>query len=199
MRFMVMALALGALSACASVPPNSLNAEQRASMKVSEVKVTFADSIKTPNMTTRLRYFDKYKAEYPGIVEADTESDEGARRGKVTKEYVAVALREEILKAFAQGPSGPRTTAIALSEKSLKVTGGLTTFLMKANSVGADAAFIDPATSEKLAAYDNIVAFNGGPGGVVSVALEATTKGGPADDAIQAYARELYARFNKPN
>jgi hypothetical protein len=197
MRLMLAAMALGMLSACASVPPNSLSAEQRASVKVSEVKVTFAGSFKVPNMTTRMRYFDKYKAEYPELVAADTESDETAKRGKLTKEYVSVALREEILEAFAKGPSGPRATAIALSVNSMQLTSTMTTLLVKANSVGADASFVDPKTAEKLGAYDNIVAFNGGPGGVVSVALEAATKGGPADDAAEAYARELFMRFNR--
>ena len=199
MRFMLAAIAFGTLSACASVPPNSLNAEQRASVKVSEVKVTFADSFKVPNMTTRMRFFEKYKAEYPELVAADTESDGGAKRGKLTKEYVSVALREEILQAFSKGPSGPRATEIALSVNSMQLTGMMTTLLVKANSVGADASFFDPATSKKLGAYDNIVAFNGGPGGVVSVALEAATKGGPADDAAEAYARELFMRFNRAN
>lgn len=197
MRFVMAAICLSVLSACASVPANPLSAEQRASVKVSEVKVSFADSFKAPNMTTRMRYFDKYKAEYPEIVAADTDSDESAKRGRLTKEYVSVALREEILKVFAKGPSGARATAIALSVNSMQLTGGLTPLIVKANSVGADASFVDPATSEKLGAYDNIVAFNGGPGGVVSVALEATTKGGPADDAIEAYARELFMRFNR--
>jgi hypothetical protein len=197
MRFMLIAFALGSLSACASVPANSISAEQRASVKVSEVKVTFADSFKLPDMTTRLRYFDQYKAENPEIVAADVESDEVARRGKVTNEYIAVALREEILKAFAKDPSGARPTTIALSVNAMELTGGVTTLLVKANSVGVDASFVDTATNRPLGAYDNIVAFNGGPGGVVSVALEATTKGGPADDAIEAYARELFMRFNR--
>ncbi|MES1203185.1 MAG: hypothetical protein ABUS57_17245 [Pseudomonadota bacterium] len=150
-------------------------------------------------MTTRMRFFEKYKAEYPELVAADTESDGGAKRGKLTKEYVSVALREEILQAFSKGPSGLRATDIALSVNSMQLTGMMTTLLVKANSVGADASFVDPATNAKLGGYDNIVAFNGGPGGVVSVALEAATKGGPADDAAEAYARELFMRFNRAN
>jgi hypothetical protein len=196
MRFMLAAAALGALSACASVPSNPLNAEQRASVKVSEVKVAFAGSFKAPNMTNRMRYFDQYKAEYPEIVAADTESDEGAKRGKLTKEYVSIALREEILKAFAKQQGGSRPASVAVSVNSMELTNMLTTLVFKANAINAEASFVDPATSQKLGAY-KIEAFNGGPGGVGSVALEQMTKGGPADDAAEAYARELFMRFNK--
>lgn len=196
MRFMLTAIALGALLACASVPPNPLNAEQRASVKVSEVKVAFADSFKAPNMTVRMRYFDKYKAEYPELVAADTESNEAGKRGRLTKEYVSVALREEILKSFAKQQGGSRPASVAVSVNSVQLTNMVTTLLFKANTINAESSLVDPATSEKLGAYA-IESFNGGPGGVGSVALEQMTKGGPADDAAEAYARELFMRFNR--
>lgn len=196
MRLVLASLALVALSACASVPPNPLNAEQRQAVKVSDVKVAFADTFKTPNMVTRMRYFDQYKTEYPQLVAADADSDEGAKRAKLTKEYVSIALREEIVKAFADQQGGSRRASVAVSVTSMQLTDLVTTFLVKANTINADASFIDMATSRKLGGYA-IEAFNGGPGGVGAVALEQMTKGGPADDAAEAYARELLMRFNR--
>jgi hypothetical protein len=198
LRFVLAAFALAAVSACASVPANPLTVEQRAALRVSDVKVAFADGFKAPDIIVRMRYFDQYKAEYGELVHADVESSETApKKGRLTREYISIALREEIKKAFAADQGGDRPAAVSLTVKDVKLTDGPVVVLVRSNTIDADAAILDAVTQRKLAGYDNIVAFNGGVGGVASVAMEAMTAGGAADDAAEAYARELHMRFNK--
>ncbi len=182
------------LVSCATAPSKPVPPSVQRTLAIKGVDVRFEPDFRLPSMGVKMFYYGEYRKRYPQL--AQNASADGSGRGRLTKEYIALTLGNEVGRRFTSELRGHRPTKIVLTVSGISLSGPTATILIgRNNAVKATAEFVDLKTGALIGRYEDIYAQEGDQGGLISAAVEAASKYGPADDAAHAFSNVLWNRF----
>lgn len=199
MKIRLWAAAIGiavSVSACVTVPPNPLTAEQRSGLQVTEVRVTFAP-------TTRLEWADYVNETAGGASRAAAAADEAspvatsldpAQSDALLRTVVSDRVSSAVREAFRTRPAGARPVRVEVQVNHLLVPSAIQRILIGGPpALRAEAVVVDARTGAPIVSYpesQSVGVAGAGPLGVV-VDRAITGQTGQVDRVANSWA----ARF----
>jgi hypothetical protein len=158
------ALALASLTACASIPPNPLSAEQRSGVFVEGVSTNWSVE-------------DGKRDQSPDYVAG--------------KDDMQQRLTAAVQQAFANSPSGSEAVEFVVDVKNYNRVGTAQTLLIGgANMVVADVAVRRKSDGQIIGSYAGVMGLHTPPAGPLGVAVSAVTKPDPVGIMANNFAQK---------